>query len=30
MKVMVTKYGNVAERIGMRMTRAQALKLKER
>jgi hypothetical protein len=28
MKAMVTKYGKVAERIGARMTRAQALKLK--
>jgi hypothetical protein len=28
MKAMVTKYGEVAERIGARMTRAQALKLK--
>jgi hypothetical protein len=28
MKAMVTKYGKVAERIGTRMTRAQALKLK--
>jgi hypothetical protein len=30
MKAMVKKYGKVAERIGARMTRAQALKLKER
>jgi hypothetical protein len=28
MKAMVKKYGKVAERIGARMTRAQALKLK--
>ena len=28
MKAMVTKYGKVAERIGARMTRGQALKLK--
>ena len=28
MKAMVTKYGKLARRIGARMTRAQALKLK--
>jgi cell fate (sporulation/competence/biofilm development) regulator YmcA (YheA/YmcA/DUF963 family) len=28
MKAMVSKYGKVEERIGARMTRAQALKLK--